>query len=938
MSCPHSRSADVTGWKNLAWIMKATGISKQKPELSPELLKALSEDCLCFERALHQKPILSIYEEIPSRVGKSGWNTRVARETVKFINRVVQELMVNSTKDHQTTAAQPSKRPEKEPQKGAEPKQNPNTETVLPPASTQALLRPLSDGPEPHTRSPSSSSVSGIHSSISNFASVRKDPQLRCIMIPYNRNHKFLGREKELKEIAKVLDSPTSHSHKSGNPHLPSFAISGLGGIGKTQLAIEFVYRHEASFDAVFWVQADGEESLYQSYAQIAIALGLINADSVEAKDKHFTRDMVLSWLALPVKQYRSHRKSVDKARWLVIFDSVEDPEMLDDFWPRGSSGSVLITSREPLAELQFYSTESGMTLPPFNIEDTQNFLLQITGRKNDKDDINHVQAVAKILGGMPLAVAQMAGYIVRMDLKFAEFVEKYNDPKSQQDLIRRLRKSTMPGYQHTIASVWGFENLKHSAYLLDVLSFFDPIGIPEYIMTSHGVNTDMEGFPQSETDYEEARAELLQSSLIVRDRSSKKLVVHTLIQDTARANMDDERYSIVFESALQLLSNVWPYEEEFGFMNETDRWAQCKELYKHMLRLQKLSARLTPPITLSKKHLQPPRVLLEAAWFSIMQADFSDTMPLVNMAESMWKAFEGDRKGFARQDQEVKEEFEEEMRLFHFHPGILNLHTNEPNMSLSHLKTFTGMLQQKLGNKPRGKDQRMGVAWCELGNSYLQNHCHDEAEQCFRFSAEALESLDDATSNTISMPLINLGFVLWLKGELDEAEEVFERTLADREAAYGKDDTVSFALGKLLLGLGNVKAAKQEMGESLVMHERALEQYIKTVGPFHHRTGDACVHVADHYLRLERREDSLKLLDQASNIFAGRPHFKPEEARLSYKRWKVLGALHRTKEADEAGRIAQERYRDIFPGEEARELEDMSDADFDKGIMFWSR
>nr|POE69217.1 hypothetical protein CFP56_75655 [Quercus suber] len=254
------------------------------------------------------------------------------------------------------------------------------------------------------------------------------------------------------------------------------------------------------------------------------------------------------------------------------------------------------------------------MTLNPFDIEDTKKYLLRITGRGNDEDEKDHVQAVAQILGGMPLAVAQMGGYIVRVGLSFAEFVEKYNNPKSQQDLIRRLRKSKMPGYQHTIASVWGLENLKHSAHLLDVLSFFDPIGIPEYILTSHDVNTDMEGFPQSEAEYEEARAELLQSSLIVRDRSSKKLVIHSLTQDTARANMSDKRFSIVFESALQLLFNVWPYEEEFGFMNDRSM-AQCKELYKHMLHLQKLSARLTPPIKLTKQHLQPPKVLLEAAW-----------------------------------------------------------------------------------------------------------------------------------------------------------------------------------------------------------------------------------------------------------------------------------------------------------------------------------
>nr|POE47091.1 hypothetical protein CFP56_00423 [Quercus suber] len=150
--------------------------------------------------------------------------------------------------------------------------------------------------------------------------------------------------------------------------------------------------------------------------------------------------------------------------------------------------------------------------------------------------------------------------------------------------------------------------------------------------------------------------------------------------------------------------------------------------------------------------------------------------------------------------------------------------------------------------------------------------------------------------------------------------------------------NSMQFRLGKLLLGYGNVKAAKHEMVESLKMHERCLAQYMKTLGPFHHRTGDACVHVADHFLRLGRHEDSLKLLDQASKIFEGRQHFKPEAARLRYKRWKVLRALRSTKEADEAGQKALEQYREIFPDEDDHELEDLSDADFDKGIMFWSR
>ena len=84
---------------------------------------------------------------------------------------------------------------------------------------------------------------------------------------------------------------------------------------------------------------------------------------------------------------------------------------------------------------------------------------------------------------------------------------------------------------------------------------------------------------------YSQARTELWKSSLISRDRGAKKIFAHRLIQDAARASMSDERFDLAFNFTLCLLSWAWPYKD-FGFGNEQYRWAQCNEIYRHVLRL----------------------------------------------------------------------------------------------------------------------------------------------------------------------------------------------------------------------------------------------------------------------------------------------------------------------------------------------------------------
>lgn len=382
------------------------------------------------------------------------------------------------------------------------------------------------------------------------------------------------------------------------------------------------------------------------------------------------------------------------------------------------------------------------------------------------------------------------------------------------------------------------------------------------------------------------------------------------------------------------------------------------------------------------------------------MRGDFHDTKLLLDMAAKMLVPLESDTEGQRGQPKAVIDGFKEQRRLYHFHRGSRALHTNEPKESISEFEkfwvmlrdeviegplgsercvglawddTFRAMLQEHSRRDPRGQDQYLGVAWNELGNAYLQNEDTEKAEACYRKSFTIMNVADgEVTPNTVSMPLINLGFALWLRGWLSEAAAIFEDALKYREKAYGSDDIVSFAyekspqcrqmvansissLGKLYLGYGNVKKDQGDLDASFELHRRCLTQYLTSLGKYHHRIGDGSVRLSDHYVRTGKLVEakyvvtffvwgvkaeltsSRKLLDRAYDIYGGHAHFRPEQARTMYKRSEVLRLMQRSEEADREAQQAFRLFRLVVPNDR-RSLDQLTVRDFDRPIMFWSK
>src|SRR5713226_9284923 len=145
------------------------------------------------------------------------------------------------------------------------------------------------------------------------------DPSPTIWHVPYTQNPLFTGREDTLRRLGELFQPRGSAAL------IPPLALSGLGGIGKTSIAVEYAYRHRQEYTAVLWLQADSWDILSSEAVKLAQALHL-----PERADQDQTRiiEAVRRWL-------KEHQ------RWLLILDNVEDFQMVQTFLPTGHRGCV---------------------------------------------------------------------------------------------------------------------------------------------------------------------------------------------------------------------------------------------------------------------------------------------------------------------------------------------------------------------------------------------------------------------------------------------------------------------------------------------------------------------------------------------------------------------------------------------------------------------
>lgn len=320
--------------------------------------------------------------------------------------------------------------------------------------------------------------------------------------VPHRRNPTFTGRESLLAELRAALTS--------GEMAALTQAIAGLGVMGKTQLALEYSYRHAHEYAGLWWFRAETPETLVADYAELADVAALPERDST---DREVTVEAVRRWLA------------GQEEPWLLVFDNATGPESLRDYLPKRAFHHVLVTSRNPA----FRGIAKPLEVKVFERAESTAFLLERTGSEEQES----ANELADELGDLPLALEQAGAYIETAGLSVSAYLERYRTHRAK--LLARGNPSS--DYPDTVATTWSlaFEAVEVAspagAALLNVLAFLAPDAIPKALIVEGA-----EHLPEELADaiedglaFDEALAALRRHSLI--ETTGELWSVHRLVQ-----------------------------------------------------------------------------------------------------------------------------------------------------------------------------------------------------------------------------------------------------------------------------------------------------------------------------------------------------------------------------------------------------------------------
>ncbi len=322
-------------------------------------------------------------------------------------------------------------------------------------------------------------------------------------------------------------------------------------------------------------------------FDNIAQHLGLEDPDQL--KNPVASRELAKGWLSNPKKLIRSENDIVGQteASWLIVFDNADDSTILEDYWPIFGSGSILMTSRDPSAKDRLGISGTSIDMRPLDEQAGAALFCKLSNRYEEEEV---AREISRELGGLPLALAQMAGIVRYQKLEFAEFLGRYKDWSERSEMYAYSVGGRVSLRRGTIASVFALDHLNAEAQaLLQLCSVLDPDCIQELLFTDYALKGGrLKDFPQSNFRYASARTDLLRCSLIQRNEKSKEFSLHRLVQDAVKATLTLKDRKLLLQSATDLLAMAWG-TTEIHRRHIKEVWKNREELYPHVLNLKHL-------------------------------------------------------------------------------------------------------------------------------------------------------------------------------------------------------------------------------------------------------------------------------------------------------------------------------------------------------------
>jgi tetratricopeptide (TPR) repeat protein len=354
----------------------------------------------------------------------------------------------------------------------------------------------------------------------------------------------FTGRREDLAALDRALWTGKTAV-------ITQAAVQGLGGVGKSTLAIQYAWEDRERYAGAWWLGADTPSGIVDGL----VALGAIFIPGLnEAKDRGEAARTALNFIA---------HGGFEKP-WLLLYDNVEQPKALDGLLPRVGA-HALITTRFP----DWKGRAAAVPLGVFAEHEAVQFLLDRT----DRTDKEGAARLAADLGHLPLALDHGAAYCKRTGTSFDKYRELL------PELIKRAPKDA--DYPRNVYATFSLA-IKHAAAdcpeaekLMGIFAYFGPDDIPLSLITANVMSEIARG---------EAVAALCEVSLleVENDGDQATVSVHRLAQTVMRDRLAKQGKGVEASAlALSLAKEAFPYLDG---PSDVGRWAECSRLRSHAL------------------------------------------------------------------------------------------------------------------------------------------------------------------------------------------------------------------------------------------------------------------------------------------------------------------------------------------------------------------
>lgn len=619
-------------------------------------------------------------------------------------------------------------------------------------------------------------------------------------MVPYERNIHFSGRDYFLQTLEQAVTriEPGRNNHR--------VALYGMGGIGKTQIALEYVYsRRRAIYRRIYWLTGIDQTALLSDYQKIAKNVPLATHGLTPMQ----TAEAVLVWL----------RHEND---WLLVIDNLDDIKVAKGLLPENGPGKhLMITTRNPNAD---GIPAEGLEVPLLSLDDSKNLLLNLSKVDPLPSETNLITKIVEELGCLPLAIEQAASYVQQVTGDFTSFHEEYQ--KNRGDVLKWVPESNQP-YSRSIATTWSMSfrvlnrNFPSSAKLLQLLSFLNPDGVLVEFLKDGVECLDMtlKQVLSNQVELAKALLKLERLSLVKRNRFADTIVIHRLVQVIVRDQMSRRDHAAYVKATINLCRKAFPS----SVVNETR--SRCRLYQSQIMEPLNLTVTLSPLNEISV--VKPNRRLSRISRLLFRVRNREIYMLKQNYADIC------DRLAyFLMQDGKFVDSETLCRRVINFrieisgrnHPGTLD--------SMEYLAAVYGYL-----GRPAEELELHKEVWANRKRVLGKNH----------------------RSTLYSMHNVALAYKHL--GRTSESAELFENTLVIMKRIIGEDDPDT------LIVINNLAGAYKRLGrliEAIELREEVLAKSKRILSEDHPNTL-LCMHaLAKTYNKSGRHTEAAELLEEA--------------------------------------------------------------------------